>query len=203
MEKQDFKKVFKSLYNPSSKEPSCIEIPSMQFLMIDGMDARPESKDFQEAITALFSVSYKTKFSIKKSRGTDYAVMPLEGLWWAKDMADFTTGKKENWNWTLMIMQPDFVTQADISNAIADSNEKAPKSALSKLRLEKFAEGWSGQLLHIGPFSTEHANIMRIHDLIKSQGGTLTGKHHEIYLSDFRKTSPEKLKTVLRQPFKA
>ncbi|MDX1941537.1 MAG: GyrI-like domain-containing protein [Saprospiraceae bacterium] len=207
MEKLDFKKEFKRFYNPSAKEPEIVEVPEWQFLMIDGKDARPESKDFQEAIQALFSVSYKTKFAIKKSQNIDYGVMPLEGLWWSDDMDDFINGNKANWQWTLMIMQPNFVTQDDINDAIQTASKKEPTEALNHLRLEKFKEGLSAQIMHIGPFSEEHDNIMKLHDLIKSQGGHFDRqahiyKHHEIYLSDFRRTAPEKLKTVIRQPFR-
>lgn len=207
MEKLDFKKEFKRFYNPSAKQPEIVEVPEWQFLMIDGKDARPDSKDFQEAIQTLFSISYKTKFAIKKARNIDYGVMPLEGLWWSDDMDDFINGNKANWQWTLMIMQPDFITQDDINDAIQTARKKEPTEALNHLRLEKFKEGLSTQIMHIGPFSEEYDNIMKLHDLIKSQGGHFDRqahiyKHHEIYLSDFRRTAPEKLKTVIRQPFK-
>lgn len=206
MEKLDFKKELKRFYNPSAKQPEIVEVPEFQFLMIDGVDARPESEGFQQAIQALFSVSYKTKFAIKKAKNIDYGVMPLEGLWWADDMDDFLNGNKAKWKWTLMILQPDFVTQHDITESIQAARKKEPTEALNRLRLTHFKEGLAAQIMHIGPFSEEHDNIMKLHDLIKSQGGHFDGqahvyKHHEIYLSDFRKTAPEKLKTVLRQPF--
>lgn len=206
MQKLDFKKELNRFYNPSAKEPEIVEVPEFQFLMIDGVDARPESEGFQRAIQALFSISYKTKFAIKKSRNLDYVVMPLEGLWWADDMDDFISGNKERWKWTLMILQPDFVTQQDIDDAIQAAQKKELNEALNHLRLERFKEGFAAQIMHIGSFSEEHDNIMKLHDLIKSQGGHFDRqvekqKHHEIYLSDFRKTAPEKLKTVLRQPF--
>lgn len=202
--KIDLKKTYRQFYLPSAKEPLIVEIPSFNFLMIDGIDARPESESFQEAIRALFSVSYKAKFLSKKELGKDYVVMPLEGLWWADEMDDFLDGKKENWRWTLMIHQPDLITKEMINRSIEAVIKKDPLSSLEQLRLEKFAEGKSGQILHIGPYSEEHQNILKIHHMIHEHGGHFNWqdqKHHEIYLSDFRKVVPEKLKTVIRQAF--
>lgn len=201
-DKIDLKKEYKKFYNPSSKEPEIIEAPEFKFLMIDGMGIGNE--EYQLSIQALFGVSYKTKFMIKKERGIDYSVMPLEGLWWADDMNDFINNKKESWKWTLMIMQPDFVTNEIIQKAIKEVKNKKNNERLDYLRLENYKEGLSGQIMHIGPYSDEHQNILKIHKLIKENDGKFDGKikkHHEIYLSDFRKTAPEKLKTVLRQPF--
>lgn len=205
MEKKlDLKKELRELYRSPGKAPVLIEVPVLKYLMIDGTGAEPGNKGFQNAIQALFSVSYKSKFISKKQLGTDYVVMPLEGLWWADDMNDFVTGRKELWHWTLMIMQPEFIGPAIIDEAIEASLGKAPQDALGRLRLDDLDEGMSGQILHVGPYSEEHDNIVKIHDLIRDRGGHFNGKeqkHHEIYLSDFRKTAPEKLKTVLRQPF--
>ncbi|MFC1569235.1 GyrI-like domain-containing protein [bacterium] len=204
MKKIDLKKELKYLYNPSKTNPEIINIPEFQYLMIDGTDARPESQGFQSAIQALFGVSYKTKFQIKKSKNQDYVVMPLEGLWWAEDMNDFIRGDKQNWKWTLMIMQPDFVEKVDILEAIETVKKKEDTEALNELRLKTLNEGLSAQIMHIGPFSEEHQNILKVHQLIEEQHGVFNGqvqKHHEIYLSDFRRTAPEKLKNIIRQPF--
>ena len=205
MEKKlDLKKELRELYRPPGKAPVIVEVPVLRYLMIDGMGAEPGNEKFQNAIQALFSVSYKSKFISKKEIGTDYVVMPLEGLWWADDMNDFVAGRKELWRWTLMIMQPEFIEAVMIEKAIEASQGKAPPDALGKLRLDGLDEGMSGQIMHVGPYSEEHDNIMKIHGLILDKGGHFDGKeqkHHEIYLSDFRKTAPEKLKTVLRQPF--
>lgn len=200
--KIDLKKEYKIFYNPSAKAPEIIEVPIFKFLMIDGQGL--ENQEYQNSIQALFSISYKTKFMIKKEKNIAYVVMPLEGLWWANKLDDFINGKKENWKWTLMIMQPDFVTADIIQSAIKEVKKKNCIQSLELLRLENFKEGLSAQIMHIGPFSEEHQNIMRIHNLIEENSGKFDGKtqkHHEIYLSDFRKTLPEKLKTVLRQPF--
>jgi len=202
MDKIDLRKTLKE-YNPQKKTEIRI-IPAMRFIMIDGQDARQDNVNFQEAIETLFSVAYKTKFLIKKTRSVDYAVMPLEGLWWADDPNDFINGRKDRWKWTLMIMQPDWVTDDDISFATEEARKKAPNDPLERLRVETFTEGTCAQVMYVGPYSEEHVTIMDIHETIKKEGGTFNGtmqKHHEIYISDFRKTAPDKLKTILRQPF--
>lgn len=201
--KIDFKKELKEFYRPSVK-PVLIKVPSFQFLMINGNDARPESEGFQNAITALFGVSYKAKFISKKELEKDYTVMPLEGLWWADDMDDFINGNKENWKWTLMIFQPEFMNQTIIDEAVSVVRKKNDISSLDQLRLENYEEGLTAQIMHIGPFSEEHKNILKIHQLIEDNGGRFNGKihkHHEIYLSDFRRADPAKMKTILRQPY--
>ncbi len=202
-DKTDFKKEFKQFYMPS-KTAEIVEVPPFQFLMIDGMNAEPESEGFQSAIEALFGVSYKVKFLSKKALSKDYTVMPLEGLWWADDMDDFVKGNKRNWQWTLMIFQPEFIRQDLIDEAIQAVKQKKDNASLDHLRLETYQEGPSAQILHIGPYSEEYDNIQKLHHLIEEKGGVFDGhdqRHHEIYLSDFRKTAPEKLKTVIRQPF--
>lgn len=202
--KLDLKKELRELYRPPGKNPVIVEVPLLKYVMIDGIGAEPEGEAFQNAIQALFSVSYKAKFISKKQLGSDYVVMPLEGLWWADDMNDFVAGRKERWRWTLMLLQPEFISREIIERAIEASEGKVPPDSLEKLRLDELNESISAQIMHVGPYSEEHENIMRIHELIQSEGGRFDGKvqkHHEIYLSDFRKTAPEKLKTVLRQPF--
>jgi hypothetical protein len=202
MKKVDLKKQLKSLYNPPAKDVSEIVVPAMNFIMIDGKGDPNKAPQFQAAIEALYPVSYAIKFDFKKNRGVDYPVMALEGLWWADNMDDFTTGDRDNWLWTLMIMQPDFVTEEIYKQNLQAVKKKKNLPALEKLRFEKFDEGRSAQIMHIGPFSTEGANIAKIHEFIKSRSGKMIGKHHEIYLSDFRRVAPDKMKTVLRQPFK-
>ncbi|MBE0447380.1 MAG: GyrI-like domain-containing protein [Actinobacteria bacterium] len=200
MEKIDYKKKLKELYNPSAKKVTAVNVPKMNFLMVDGQGDPGKAKEFQEAIEALFSVSYNLKFKIKKSKAIDYGVMPLEGLWWSEDMEDFIKGARDKWKWTLMIMQPEFITQELVKEAISEVEKKKNLPALSKMRFESYEEGLSAQIMHIGPFSEEGPNIQRIHKYIEEQGKKLRGEHHEIYLSDFRKVAPEKMKTVLRQP---
>lgn len=200
MEKIDLKKALKRLYQPSAKEVVQVDVPTMNFLMIDGEGDPNTSQAYADAVEALFTVSYTIKFMVKKGPlAIDYGVMPLEGLWWADDMSEFTSQDKSNWKWTMMIMQPSFVTPEIIDSAIADVKMKKNPAALSKLRLEIFSEGRCVQILHIGPFSEEGPTIEKVHQFIDSRGNR-TGKHHEIYLSDIRKADPAKWKTIIRQP---
>lgn len=202
MKKIDLKRELKHLYQPSAKEVVQVDVPSLQFLMIDGAGDPNTSTAYAQAIEALYAVSYTAKFMVKKGpQAIDYAVMPLEGLWWADDMASYATGDKSKWKWTMMIMQPDFVGAGVIQAAIEEVRRKKGVAAVEALRLEKFSEGLCAQVLHIGPFSEEGPTIQRVHDFIKARSA-LTGKHHEIYLSDIRRASPDKWKTIVRQPMK-
>ncbi len=202
MAKIDLKKELKQFYNPSAKEVVAVDVPAMNFLMIDGEGDPNTAPQYAASIEALFSVSYALKFMIKKGTGVDYGVMPLEGLWWVDDMTKFSVERKDEWKWTSMIMQPKYVTAEYVNAAIENTRKKKDLPALPKLRFEKFHEGPAVQIMHIGPFSAEEPNIAKMHAFIQNSGHTLSGKHHEIYLSDIRKTAPEKLKTVLRQPMK-
>lgn len=200
MTKLDLKKELKHLYHASPKEVVRVEVPALQFLMIDGQGDPNTSREYAEAVEALFSVSYTAKFLLKRGpSGVDYAVMPLEGLWWSDDWASFVTTRRRDWKWTMMVVQPDFVDEALIQTAIAAAQRKKALTALSKLRLERFTEGSCCQTLHVGPFTSEGATIARLHEVILA-AGSLRGKHHEIYLSDIRRAAPERWKTVIRQP---
>jgi len=202
MAKVDYKKTLKEFYGPSASKVVAVDVPAMKFLMIDGQGMPGSSHAFQEAVEALYPVAYTLKFMIKKGEnGIDYGVLPLEGLWWADDMDDFIAGRKDRWKWTLMIMQPDIVSADRVVDAISQVRLKKNPPALENLRYESFEEGRSVQILHRGPFDAEGPTIQTMHRFIDSLGGRLSGKHHEIYLNDFRRTAPERLKTVLRQPF--
>ena len=201
MEKIDFKKRLKHLYQPSAKEVVQVDVPTLNFLMVDGEGDPNTAQAYSEAVEALFTLSYTLKFLIKKSAlGIDSVVMPLEGLWWADDMSAFTTADKSNWKWTMLLMQPDFITSEDVANATADVRKKKNLAGLSRVRFEAFTEGKCTQALHIGPFSEEGPTIERVHDFIDCSASQRTGKHHEIYLSDIRKADPKKWKTIIRQP---
>lgn len=201
MQKIDFKKELKHLYKPSRKEVAFVEVPKMNFLMVDGKGDPNNSPEFQAAAEALFSLSYALKFMLKKGeQQIDYGVMPLEGLWWAEDMTSFSEGKKEDWFWTLMIMQPEWITSKLVEQAREQTQKKKDLPALSLLRFEAFAEGEAAQTLHIGPFSEEGPTIEKVHSFIEQNNRSLCGKHHEIYLSDIRRAAPEKWQTVIRQP---
>ena len=203
MKKIDLRKEWKHLYRPSVKKVELVDGPEMNFLMIDGHGDPNTSQEFADAIEALFGVSYTAKFMVKKGEtAIDYSVMPLEGLWWVENMADFSIKSKEDWDWTLMIMQPEYASQDVLAAAMADVHKKKNPPALSKLRFETYHEGPAAQIMHIGPFADEGPTIEKVHQFIKDSGWHLSGKHHEIYLSDIRRAAPEKLKTIIRQPIK-
>lgn len=202
MLKVDLKKELKHLYQPSAKEVVQVEVPTFQYLMVDGEGDPNTSQEYAQAVEALFSVSYTAKFMVKKgAQGIDYAVMPLEGLWWADDMSAFIANDKSRWKWTMMIMQPHFVANDVIQAAISEVKRKKALPAVDKLRLEAFSEGNCAQVLHIGPFSEEGPTIERLHSFIDARTGR-DGKHHEIYLSDIRRADPAKWKTIIRHPMK-
>ncbi|MDR3693942.1 GyrI-like domain-containing protein [Mucilaginibacter sp.] len=201
MKKLDLKKDFAELYKVSANKISLVTVPKLNYLMIDGHGDPNNSAMFREAIEALFSVSYTMKFMFKKGeQQIDYSVMPLEGLWWTDDMNNFSMENKAAWKWTIMIMQPDFITNEVIEQAKQQAGRRKALPRLNNLRLESMEEGLCAQLLHTGPYSAEGPNILKLHAFIKENGYKLHGKHREIYLSDMRRTAPEKLKTIIRQP---
>ena len=201
--KLDMKRDLREPYGPSAKEVTQVVVPAMRFLMIDGQGDPNTTPAYGEAIEALFALSYTIKFAMKKGRmALDYAVMPPEGLWWADDMADFATGERAAWRWTMMIVQPEFVTEDVVAAATADVAKKKDPAALPLVRFETYGEGLAAQLMHIGPFSEEGPTIQRVHDFIEQFGHERFGKHHEVYLSDMRRTEPAKWKTVVRQPMR-
>ena len=201
MPKVDFKKHFKHLYQPSAKVVSVADVPEMNFLMVDGQGDPNTSQEYQEAMTALYTISYQLKFTIKqRDPELDYVVPPLEGLWWAEDMEVFSLNDKDAWQWTAMILAPDQVTQALFEKAVEEVQRKKDLPGLVRLRLERYHEGLSVQIMHIGPYAEEAPTIEKLHAFARDQGYRLRGKHHEVYLSDPRRTAPDKLKTVIRQP---
>jgi hypothetical protein len=202
MIKIDFKKELKHLYNPSPKKVGVIEVSRMNFLMIDGSGDPNTAQEYKDAVEALFAVSYALKFMVKNAKGIDYGVLPLEGLWWSDDMDHFSMENKDAWKWTSMIMQPEYVTEGLVSKALEQLKKKKTLATLSKMRFESFHEGLSAQIMHIGPYSAEGPTITRLHNFIKENDYELRGKHHEVYLSDPRRSAPERLKTVIRQPMK-
>jgi hypothetical protein len=207
----DLKKQYKGLYQPSAKKPVLVDVPDLQFAMIDGYiekGSEPgKSPNFAEATQALYSLSYTLKFTLKKRKvdPIDYPVMALEGLWWVED-GNFDIFRKDNWFFTLMIMQPDVITHEIFEDAREQVRKKKGDSdMLSKVRLAHFKEGPCVQVMHIGPYETEPATVERMRAFAEENGfqdnvGPGGGKHHEIYLSDPRKAAPEKMKTVLRHP---
>jgi len=201
MTKVDFKKELRQLYKPSPKDVVVVDVPEMNLLMIDGVGDPNTAQEYKDAIEALYSVSYALKFVVKKGESAiDYAVMPLEGLWWVDDMPQFSMENKDALKWTAMIMQPEYVTEGLVNEALRQVEKKKNPPALSKIRFESFHEGLSAQIMHIGPYSAEGPTIERLHNFIKENGYELRGRHHEIYLSDPRRSAPEKMRTVIRQP---
>ena len=210
MKKLELKKELKHLYAPSAKKIQIVKVPKLQFVMIDGRiekgKAPGNSPAFAEATQALYSISYTLKFMFKKreSDPIDYPVMPLEGLWGLQD-ASLDVGKKDNWTFTLMILQPDIITKKVFADGLESiRKKKGDAPVLSKVRLENFEEGTCVQVMHIGPYATEPATIekMRVFALENGYQDNVgpNGMHHEIYIGDPRKAAPEKLKTVLRHP---
>lgn len=201
--KIDLKKQHKELYSASKKNPSLVDVPKQVIISIDGKGDPNTSIDFQNGVETLFPVAFKMKFMSKKILGQDYVVMPLEGLWWAEDMKDFTMDNRENWLWKIFIVQPDFITKEIYDVAVAEVKKKKNPPSLDKLSFATFHEGPSIQILHIGPYKEEGPTIKKLHTFARENNYTFDGilrKHHEIYLSDMRRTAPEKLKTILRQP---
>ena len=201
MERVDVKKELKHLYHASAKEVVQVDVPAMNFLMVDGEGDPNTSLAYADAVEVLFMVSYTLKFMVKKGElAIDYGVMPLEGLWWADDMTRFSPDDKSNWKWTAMIMQPSFVTYENIDQALSEVKKKKSPAAISKVRFTSWPEGKCVQIMHIGPFSEEGPTIEKLHRFIDVSNRQRTGKHHEIYLSDIRKADPKKWKTIIRQP---
>ena len=201
MEKIDLKKRFKHLYGSSAKEAVIVDVPAMNFLMIDGAGHPNTGNEFQNAMEALYGVSYTLKFMIKRGQvPADYVVMPPEGLWWTGGANEFNVSKADAWRWTLMIMQPEYVTRNLFAEAVEQVQEKKNPAALSKMRFESFHEGLSVQIMHVGPYGDEGPTIEKLHRFARENGYAILGKHHEIYLSDPRRAAPEKLKTILRYP---
>ena len=203
MPKLDLKREFPELYKTSAKHVVEVTVPGFWYLMIDGAGDPNTAPEYAQAVEALFSVSYTAKFALKKSAAAiDYAVMPLEGLWWADDWSVFLSNDRARWRWTMMILQPDFLPHELLRESIERVRQKKALPALERLRLERFEEGLCAQILHVGPFTEEGPTIEKLHRHIDANAAR-AGKHHEIYLSDVRRAAPSKWKTIIRQPMAA
>lgn len=202
--KTDLKTELKQFYFGKVGKPTVVEVPPMNYLMIDGHGDPNTSEEYMNAIQTLYPVAYTIKFMCKRELQQDFTVMPLEGLWWSEDMKDFSEGNKGAWQWTAMIMQPDMVTHDMYERAVAEVAEKKHPKSLDKLRFGTYDEGRAAQVLYVGPYADEGPTILALHKFIEEQGGRLdaTNKHHhEIYMGDPRRTDPSRLKTIIRQPF--
>jgi len=201
MTKIDYRKEFGDWYTASTSKPKLVMLPVLNYLMIDGKGDPNTALEYQQAVEAIYPVAYGIKFKVKRDTGIDFGVLPLEGLWWVPDMDLFSTSSKDDWFWTAMILQPPVVTREIFSETIAEVRKKKDLPALDKVRFESYHECQTAQIMHIGPYADEAPTIRKLHEFILSQGYMLDGKHHEIYLGDPRRSSPEKLRTIIRQPF--
>lgn len=209
MKKLDLKKQYKHLYSASAKQVVSVKVPKFNFIMVDGVIPAglqvDEAPDYQNGLETLYGLSYTIKFMCKqrKKDPVDYPVMPLEGLWWAKGSnKDFNVSRRDDWFFTAMIMQPAPVTKAMFEQGREKLRAKKNPAMLDDARFESFEEGLAVQVMHLGPYSEEPATIARMVAFSEEHGYSSNGKHHEIYLSDPRRTAPSKLKTILRHPVK-
>ncbi|GAB10973.1 hypothetical protein GOARA_063_01720 [Gordonia araii NBRC 100433] len=200
-DKVDFKKSL-DCYRAQAGRFRIVDVPPMRYLMVDGHGDPNTAPEYVAALEALYPVAYKLKFASKREVGRDYVVPPLEGLWWAADMAAFTVSRdKTRWDWTMMLMVPDWVGTDMVDGAVAQVGAKNPPARLGDVRLQTLSEGRCVQTLHLGSFDDEGPVLDRMHhEFLPEHGLVPDGKHHEIYFSDFRKVAPEKLRTLLRQP---
>jgi hypothetical protein len=194
----DLKRVYKESYSARVGKPSLVEIAPRPFLMIDGAGDPNTAPEYASAVAALYPIAYAIRASIKAATGDAYTVLPLEGLWWADDMEQFSIDRKGDWKWTMMIGLPEAVDRLAAAEAISETTLK--KQLAGGVRFEVFDEGLSAQVMHIGPYSEEAPTIELLHEFIAGEGYERRGHHHEIYLGDPRKSDPAKLKTIIRQP---
>lgn len=199
--KTDFKKTL-DFYRARAGEFRVVEVPPLQYLMVDGHGDPNTAAEYADAISALYPVAYKLKFASKQDLDQDYVVPPLEALWWASNMDVFTSARdKSRWDWTAMIMTPDWISFERFEDAVANAAAKDRAASLDGVRMETLHEGDCVQTLHVGPYDAETDLLTELHDdFIPTAGLRMTGKHHEIYLSDARRVEPSKRRTILRQP---
>lgn len=196
----DIKKARKDLYAPKAGAFEIVDVPEMGFLMIDGHGDPNTAAAYQEAVEALYTASYSVRAVAKAMLEMVHTVGPLEGLWSAEDLEVFRTRDKDAWDWTLMIAQPDRITPEIVEEALTAAQKKQ-LPALGHVRFERYREGRSVQILHVGSYDEEGPTLERLHhEFLPANALAPSGRHHEIYLSDPRKTQPAKLKTILRQP---
>jgi hypothetical protein len=184
------------------RQPVLVELPEFQFFMIDGMGDPSTSAAYQNAVSALYAISYPLVIGLKREGITGLKVSALEGLWWAEDLEAFDPARRQrdSWEWTMMIRQPDEATPERFEAVKVKAATKVGREVVDRVRLERFREGRCAQMMHHGPYADEGPNIALLHEFIRASGLVPAGKHHEIYLSDPRRSAPEKMRTVLRQP---
>jgi hypothetical protein len=198
MPARDLKREWKELYAPPTGRVVLVDVPDMHALMVDGQGDPNTSPAYQAAVGVLYGLAYALQFHLKRT-GEDFVVMPLEGLWWSDDTTAFKLRDRARWKWTMLIVQPPPVTSDLVRTACAEIARNKGLD-LSGVRFEAFAEGTAAQIMHLGPYAAEAPTIERLHDAIREQGYHRRGRHHEIYLTDPRRTAPGRMRTILRQP---
>ncbi|WP_460461023.1 GyrI-like domain-containing protein [Angustibacter peucedani] len=201
VDKVDLKRELPS-YRARRGRVDVVDVAPAQYLMVDGAGDPNTAQEYADALAALYPVAYRLKFASKQQLGRDHAVMPLEGLWWAPDLAAFTSARdKTAWRWTAMIMVPPWISRDLHDDVVTRLGRKDPPTRLADVRLETFDEGRCVQTLHVGPYDAEGPVLHQMHEeFIPDHGLTMTGRHHEVYLNDARRTDPARLRTILRQP---
>ena len=174
-------------------------MPPLPCLMVDGTGDPNTAPEYGAAVATLYAVSYGLR-AMAKAQGTVWTVMPLEGLWWADDPTSFLTGRRDQWRWTMLIVQPDLVTDEMVGEAVAQAVRKRKAPAADRLRLEVLDEGDALQVMHHGPYADEGPTIAALHAELTRRGLSFRGAHHEVYLSDPRRVAPSAMRTILRQP---
>ncbi|GLZ07958.1 hypothetical protein Acsp03_54240 [Actinomadura sp. NBRC 104412] len=201
MTRYDVKRELKQCYAPKNSDWALVDVPAQRFIAVDGRGDPNTSADYARAVQALYAVAYTIKFTSKRTLGRDFVVGPLEGLWWSDRPEVFTIRDKDAWQWRMLISQPDWITKDLVDEAKRAALEKKGLSTIADVRHETLHEGLSAQLLHIGPYDDEGPVLARLHhEYLAANDLRMCGHHHEIYLGDPRRTAPEKLRTVLRQP---
>ncbi len=204
MAKLDLKKELRYLYGPPAGEFTVVDVPALNYVMVDGKGGNPAGNpEFAAAMEVLYGLSYTLKLTSKRELGIDYTVMPLEGLWGTAGQAGFGMADQSNWQWTVLILQPEHITAELFERAREQLARKKNPPALPKARFERWTEGLSVQTMYLGAYADEGPTIERMHAFVREQGYEFNGRHHEIYLGDPRQATPAKLRTVLRQPVRA
>ena len=199
--KVDLKVRHRELYAPPRGRFVEVDVPPLTYLAVDGAGDPNTSPAYREAVEALFALSYAVKFAARERLGRDHVVAPLEGLWTADDPGTFVRRKKDAWRWTLLVLQPGWVGADLVADVTATVRRTKDLPALDRTGLRTLTEGRSVQTLHVGPYDDEGPVLEEMHErFIPGAGLRMTGRHHEVYLGDPRRTSPERLRTILRQP---
>jgi hypothetical protein len=195
----DLKRIDRALYSAGA-HPALVELPPLRYLMVDGQGDPNTAAAYREAVETLYPVAYAIRKAVIDATGDRYTVMPLEGLWWTPDMADFTTADKDAWHWTLLLRLPPPMSDLHAAEVLAATVAARDLPAGDRIRVGILDEGAAAQVLHRGPYADEAPTIAALHRWIADRGFERTGRHHEIYLSDPRRVAPERMCTIIRQP---